>query len=245
MPHSLIHCLPGCLSLLLALPAPAQTVRAFQGEAFALQANEAGNDAVIYTERYRDTLQDGRSHRTGTHYFDAAGEPIADRVLDFSRHAWKPDYRLVDRRDGYEEGAEVQGRTGTTIRVFYRRKRGEPLKEKTLSVPEPAVVDGGFNRFIKDHWKALAGGKTVPFNFVAPSQLNYFSFEALKTGLADGKMTFVIRPANKVVRLLVDPIRVTYDLSSRRMTDYRGLSNINDAKGKSLKVRLAYADLGP
>jgi hypothetical protein len=227
-----------CLALLFAAPAPAQTVRTFEGDALALK----GGDAVLYTEQYRDTLRDGRPHRTGTHYFDAEGRPIADRVMDFSRHAWKPDYRLVDRRDGYEEGAEVSGRT---IRVFYRAKRGRPLKEKNLSVPEPAVIDGGFNRFIKDHWEALSEGRPVPFNFVAPSQLDYFAFEAVKTSDGGGRITFAVRPANKVVRVLVDPIQVTYDAATRRMTRYSGLSNINDAKGKSLKVRLVYPDLGP
>lgn len=223
---------------LLAVWAQAQTIRTFEGQAFALE----GNEAAIYVERYRDTLRDGRSWRTGTHYFDAGGRPIADRVMDFSRHAWKPDYRLVDRRDGYEEGAEA---TDGKVRVFHRAKRGRPLKEKVLNVPEPVVIDGGFNRFIKDHWADLSSGEPLPFNFVAPSQLDYFAFEAVKTAAGPGAITFAIRPANKVLRLLVDPIEVTYDVPTRRMTRYRGLSNINDARGKSLKVRLVYAEPGP
>src|SRR5215217_1709685 len=85
---------------LLCAVSQAQTVRTFEGRATALQpkngASEASVGDVLYIERYRDTLINGRVTRTGTHYFNAAGEPIADRTLDFSKHPWKPDYRLVD-----------------------------------------------------------------------------------------------------------------------------------------------------
>jgi hypothetical protein len=110
------------------------------------------------------------------------------------------------------------------------------------------VVDGGFNAFIKAHWGELAGGKRVAFNFVAPNRLDYFAFEALpdpKEPRSGETRVFLIRPANAALRLLVDPIQVTYDVSTRRMTGYRGLSNINNAEGKSFDIWLAYPGLGP
>ena len=222
---------------------PPPSPRSYKGTAY-----EPGSSTVLYTEKYEVQLREAAPLLVKTEYRSASGELIAERSLDFSRHPYKPDYRLVDIRDGYEEGAEIRSvQDGKAeMRVFVRESRKKSLKDKIIRVPEPAVVDGGFNTFIKAHWNKLMGGKRVPFSFVAPNRLDYFAFEAVPEDSRDkDTRSFLIRPENKALRLLVDPIRVTYDVASRRMTEYRGLSNINNSEGKSFPIRLEYPALGP
>jgi hypothetical protein len=225
---------------------------------FRGQAYEPGSAAVLYTEKHENITRGGVSLGR-TEYRDPAGTLIAERTLDFSRHVFKPNYRLVDLRDGYEEGAEVVGAgDGKTarVRVFVRDKREEPLRERTITVPEPAVIDGGFNAFVKANWSELSAGRPVAFNFVAPARRDWFSFEAVPAGYegapeapegADEKTTrtFVIRPEKAALRLLVPPILVTYDRETHRVKEYRGISNVNNSRGKSFQIRIEYPAGGP
>ena len=57
---------------------------------------------------------------------------------------------------------------------------------------------------------------------------------------------FRLDVANWLLRILVKPIELGYDAEARRLTRFRGLSNIGDANGDGLVVdiRYDYEDLG-
>ena len=246
------------LCIFMTVPASCAQVSRGPVPPFKGQAYEPGSSDLLYTEFHENTVREG-APLGRTEYRNPAGTVIAERTLNFSKHAFKPDYRLVDLRDGYEEGAEVVSKgdgKNAKVRVFVRENRKEPVKDRTLTVPEPCVIDGGFNAFIKAHWDELSAGKRVGFNFVAPARRDWFSFEAVPAGYkgapeapenADAKTTrtFVVRPEKTALRLLVPPILVTYDIETRRVKEYRGISNVNNSKGKSFKIRIAYPDGGP
>jgi hypothetical protein len=244
-------------SAILGDPAEA-SLRSFKGQAY-----EPETSAMLYSEKFDVKLEGAGPVSLKTEYRNPAGALIAERTLDFSRHPFKPEYRLIDLRDGYEEGARVlEAESGKTkkntsrVRVYVRENRDKEPREKILEVPEPCVIDGGFNVFIKAHWDELAAGKRVPFNFVASARRDWFAFEAVPAGFDEASAeestpaggatrTFVVRPQNGALRLLVVPIRVTYDVATRRITEYRGISNVNKSRGKSFKVRILYPALGP
>ncbi len=231
---------PGILAgILLSQPGHANSTD-YKGLAFDLKKQEPA-----YVEEHREIFSQDKHTSTDTRYLDNQGRNIAERTLDFSHSLCKPDYVLKDFRDGYEEGAAI---VGDQVRVFVRATRNTQLKEKQIKVPEPCVIDGGFNYFLKQNWDGLLAGKRIHFNFVAPSQLDYFAFiarEDLKSEMGKNEKAFVIELENPLIRLLVAPIRVSYDADTRRMTQYQGISNVNDSFGKSLKVRLVYPELGP
>nr|HNH29964.1 hypothetical protein [bacterium] len=111
-------------------------------------------------------------------------------------------------------------------------------------VPEPAVIDAGFHFFIEQHWSALLNGETKTFYFVAPSQLDYFSFRVYKSGETQngGRTAYQLTMDidNFLLRLFVDPIRLTYDPESRKLIGYEGISNIYNDEGKAHHVRMEF-----
>ena len=210
-------------------------------------ALELGTGAPAYREEHQLRFDAGRLAAMRTVYRNPDGVTLAERTLDFSASAsaTRPDYSLKDIRDGYEEGASVQaGR----VLVHSRASKDAVRKEKRLNVPAPYVIDGGFHPFMKENWDELTKGKRVSFHFVVPSRLDYYRFVAYEEAAlapAGGRYkVFVAVPENKLLRMLVEPIVARYDVSSRRMLEYRGLSNINGADGKTQKVRLAYREPG-
>ncbi len=225
----------GSLQSVEANPAP------YQGQAYDL-----GKGQLLYTETHQESFSNGQKTAIYTLFQNPQGQPIAERHLDFSRSPMQPGYIFKDFRNGYEEGAAV---SGNRVRVYYRDSQASPLRQKSLNVPEPFVIDGGFNNFLKQNWDSLTAGHRLHFHFVAPARLDYYAFVAHEDARRVPKgmpaRAFVVEVDNALLRLLVSPIVILYDSSSRKMMQYQGITNIHDARGNGLKVRLIYPEPGP
>ncbi|MDB5106549.1 MAG: hypothetical protein JWP91_4238 [Fibrobacteres bacterium] len=220
-----------------------QEIRLIIGEAFPLEGGAGAPQA--YVEEHRERLEGDRTVSMSTVYRDVSGTVLAERTLDFSASSSHPGYALKDLRSGMEEGATVRGKV---VRVRSRASKASETREKDFKVPEPFVIDGGFHSFLKGNWDALIGGKRISFYFVVPSRLDFFRFVAYedpsRAAHGAGERVFVAIPQSRVLRMVVEPIVVRYDAASRRMKEYRGLSNIEGPGGKPQKVRLVYREPG-
>lgn len=201
--------------------------------------NKSG--ALLYTEERKQFDFDGKPGRWEFNYQNPTGQIVVQRSVNFQQDRLKPSFILRDLRNGYSEGAET---IGNKIKVFSGGSPDDPYQEKTIRVPEPAVIDAGFHFFIEQHWSALLNGETKMFYFVAPSQLDYFSFRVYKSGETQngGRTAYQLTMDidNFLLRLFVDPIRLTYDPESRKLIGYEGISNIYNDEGKAHHVRMEF-----
>lgn len=209
----------------------------YQGIATDLKSNR-----FYYLEEHKETIEHHVLKQTTIQYKDSAGTVIARKIIDYSGNKVTPAFEQNDYRDGYTEGVAY---SENKLVFKFRKNKKEALKTKSIDRPENLVVDGGFNYYIKGNWNDLVAGKTKVFNFAVPSQLDYFSFRLYKDTQQNDEIVFKMEPDNYVLRKLVDPIRVTYKASTKRIIKYEGLSNINDKKGKSYLVKIMYPKVGP
>ncbi|MCX5761141.1 MAG: hypothetical protein NTW72_06490 [Gemmatimonadetes bacterium] len=197
---------------------------------------------LIYVEERKQFDEPGRLGTWRFTYRDAAGETIVRRQVHFEKSTLKPSFRLDDLRNGYAEGAEL---VGDKIKVFRGGSAGDPYRERLLTVPEPAVVDAGFNAFVEHHWNALMKGDVLHVNFVAPSQLDYFKFRVYKARETthQRKQAVVLKMDidHVLLRLFVDAIQLTYDKGTKQLLVYDGMSNIYDDQGKPHRVRMEFS----
>ncbi len=205
-------------------------------------AYEKGKKKPIYSEVFEDKFDNGRHVETTTRYYNPENKLIAIRSLDFSKSRFAPDFKTEDLRTGYLEGAE---RNGSVIRLFLRKDRNSVTEERSIQVPEPAVVDGGFNQFMKCNWKSLEGGEAIVFYFTVSSKLDYYKLRAVKLNTTASSMTIKIEPDQTVLRWVATPIIVTYDLTTKRILSYEGKSNIAGDNGTNNIVKLIYPEKGP
>lgn len=209
----------------------------YQGIARDLKSNK-----FYYTEEHTETLDHDVLKETMIQYKDSAGVVIAKKIINYTGNKVTPSFEQNDYRDGYMEGISF---AGNKLIFKFRKNKSESVKTKSISIPDNLVVDGGFNYYIKGNWDRLVSGETKVFNFAVPSQLDYFSFRLYKESQKNDAVVFRMEPDNFVLRKLVDPIRVTYNMSTKRIVKYEGLSNINDKKGKSYLVKIMYPKVGP
>jgi hypothetical protein len=229
------------LLILLASFSPSGNRIEYNGVASVVKGNK-----LMYSEENIEEYQSGRHLQTLTSYKDASGKTFAKRKLDYSKSSLTPDFQLEDTRTGLLEGSNMKG---NDVVLFYKKNKSSALKTATLNIPKPFVIDGGFNYFIKARWNELMKGETQLINIAVPSQLDYFKFRIykFKEQVQGGRkeVVFKIEPDNFLLRNLLDPILTTYNKDTKRMTSYKGISNICSDKGKYLLVNLNYPVTGP
>lgn len=204
-------------------------------------AYDVATGRLLYNEERKQFDINGKPGEWVFTYRDRSGGVIVNRKVNFKKNVYIPDYSLQDVRDGYLEGSEWKN---GKVRVYARRTSADPVKEKWLTVPEPAVVDAGFNFYIESNWKKLMDGETLHFNFIAPIEQDYFKFRLLKnkewTENGRSLVQFKLEIDNFLLRIFVKPILVTYNQATKQLAFYEGISNINDDKGKSHRVKMIF-----
>ncbi|MES2629493.1 MAG: hypothetical protein V4616_11045 [Bacteroidota bacterium] len=228
-----------CISLCLCFTTDTKT-SSYVGYGYDLKSNRP-----IYNEYHEEEWVDGKHVTTTTVYKNEKGVVMASRKLKFSQGSETPGYRLDVKKTGYYEGAEI---IKSGVRVYAFDEEAKKESSKMLEVPSPFVIDGGFNYFIKKRWESIVAGKTVSFYFVVPARLDYYHFRARKVSNLKEKghnaMLVILEPDNFVLRSIVQPIKVTYDLASKRILKYEGISNIPGPEDRNFDIRLVYPELG-
>lgn len=200
----------------------------------------------IYKEIHEELFEDGRHVGTITSFVCNNNNEFAKRVLDFSNSYQKPVYKLTDSRSGLIE--EVIPKENNYFDIRYRKNTKSKLKEKSIFVPEPAIVDGGFNYFIKENWDKIISEEQLDFNFLSVAFQDYFSFRIYRIKEKETVANTIVlkmESQNAFLRLLMNPIYIAYDVNSKRISKYEGISNIRNKKGSSYKALLQYPELGP
>jgi len=215
------------------LAAQANTIERV-GYAYAASAE---GDKLLYTEQHREQVEDGRITRSTVTYEDAEGNTIAVKNLDFSVNPTSPEFRLEGVNNGHVEGAQ---RKGGDFVVFFRESDGAKYVEEQVPLPNQAIIDGGFDRFIEDNWESLLGGKVFKRPFLVPSFQKFLDFKIYLDRSTDTEAVFVMETASFLLRIVSEKIIVTYNRDNAALRRYEGISNIRDLAGDNYDVRVEF-----
>jgi hypothetical protein len=156
---------------------------------------------------------------------------FARKRLDYRASTIAPRFVFEDARSGYREGLHV----GAPPRLFVVRRTGAAERADALRTPG-AVVDAGFDEFVRAHWDALAAGRTLPLDFALPSRLRSYRFTVARTGAGRIGGVPVLRLRLQLSGLLawVAPhVDASYDLATRRLLRFEGPGTIRDVAGEA------------
>lgn len=236
------------LLVILANSAFAGTLEIEKDKNYTGSAFQLGGNKMLYVEKHHEINDAAGKHiKTVTQYMDPEGKEIARRTLDFSKSHITPDFVFEDYRSGYMEGASFQA--GNKIKIFHRALRTEPVMEKIIAKPTMAVIDGGFNYLVRSKFNEIVAGKIISFQFISAARLDYYQFRVRKEQeyVSKGKdlVKIILEADNSLLRLILDPITITYDKATKRIISYEGISNIPANSSKNYSVKLLYPTVGP
>ncbi|HEY3732271.1 MAG TPA: hypothetical protein VGL28_13525, partial [Steroidobacteraceae bacterium] len=217
-------------------PAAACAVEFYQGYAYA-----DGYEPWLYRESHWLYTRDGVQQRLVI-YSCPDGAAFVRKHVDTGPGEAIPDIDLIDGRAGYREG--VQSLNGRR-EVFTQAAAGAPVRRALLPAPAPpnAVIDAGFDAFVRQHWDALNCAGISPVAFLVPSELHYLNFSARvlrgEHG-ADGELRWFRLSLANWYGFALPHIDVAYDRTSQQLRVYSGVSNIRDGRGNNLNVTIRF-----
>ena len=223
-------------ALILAGP-PAlaeQLTESFSGSAYATDGNQ-----LLYRETHY-LFSGNRGGERVVLYQCPDGRAFARKRSRDDGDAQAPDFDLVDARVGYREGVR---RDGDRREVYVQRSSAQAEQAEPLRLPVDGVIDTGFEAFARLHWDALVRGDTLPFDYLVPSRRKFYEFKVSRTDLPTapaGSVTLRLS-SSSWLSFLLPHIDISYDLQTRRLVRYEGLSNVRDVKtGKNYRVHYEY-----
>lgn len=218
-----------CLLLLAAgmsLDGWSNNTEAFVGFAYALD-----NDTLLYREEHRILYEAGAPQAGEVLYIDADENEMGVKRSRY-REPSRPSYEFAFT--GLDRDTETVEPSDSGVRV-------NSVRSGNLDWPPgQAVIDSGFHYFILDHFDQLKAGDTVRLEFLAPTRVSWTSLVIEPESNGNDQLKMQLKPRNRLISLFFDPIRLTYDVPSRRLLEYRGLTNVPKPGGGNYTARIEY-----
>ncbi len=248
------HCLPPLpLATMVRWRLPRMLVGSLCLVALSAGAAERGDGSERY-EGLAHARQDGRLLYREIHwryqdkqswqhlvlYSCPNGVPFARKLLREVPSAEVPDFDFQDARDGYREGVRSQG---AQREVYVQSGEKAPLETQTLTMPPGAVIDAGFDAFVRGHWSALSGGASVKVPFLIPSRKDYLDFKIAdaRDAVVDGRSVRRLRmKLNAWYGFALPNIDLAYERDGSRLVEFQGPGTIRDRQGRPLDVRIIF-----
>lgn len=217
-----------CLASAPGLPAGATDNLHYLGIAYAAH----GNQKVYLEEHF---VFDENNVRTRlVLYRCPSGQPFARKWVRDGSSAAAPDFDLYDARTGYREG--VSGPPGAR-KVYTQQNDHSPLRSAPLENRSDAVIDAGFDAYVRKHFDNL--DQRAHLAFLVPSRLGYLDLR-LANASSDAGTRHIRLSVDAWYAFAAPSIELTYETADRRLLQFKGISNIQDPNGNSQTVRIEF-----
>ncbi len=214
-----------------ASPLVVQTI----GEAFDQNSNK-----LLYSETHC-VSQDALTREVL--YRNTKEQLIAYKVLRYDSGPMTPS---LEQRNLYSNAiVAIEWQRGTILVTA-----GENIADgKTRSVSllpraeSPVVIDAGFDALVTGNWDSLLDGvgKRFQFPVAALEAIMELRIESAPCSYdTQTDQCFTLEVDNWLISMVVDATELGYNSQSRRLTRFRGVSNISDGSGTSLVVDIHY-----
>lgn len=200
-----------------------------------------GSDALLYTETHNEVRQGDGIISDYVTYHDAEGILFATKKVDYSKNRLVPDFHLRNQRTGHiETGTSI----GSEYRVEFSRNNNTAKQDEILPLPDNGVADAGFDQLIIRHWEEITTGKKLVRKFLIPSLFGFYDFRIYQSEIVEKdhekKRIILVEPDNFFYRLLGGTTRLEYAFDQPRLKVFTGISNMRDAGGENLQVKIVF-----
>jgi len=192
---------------------------------------------LVYLEEHIIKYENDRVAALKTIYYDADFKKIGEQVSDFSHGPQFGSYDFKDERLRYHDGARVMS---NQILIYCKETPQAETQKKYLQRQSDQIVGQGFHQFILTNLDALVRGDVISAKLVLPAQMDQFDIRIAKSKLEEGRLQIRIELDNWFLRLFTPNVEADYDLDTRRLLSYRGVSMIADESGKNVPVTVSY-----
>lgn len=208
-----------------------------QGFQFIGRAYDPSNDELLYTETHKIKLNDAGEYESAeVLYKDKDGNLFARKQLSYGQTSTLPETHFYELDSPFFYKVK---NFASKLSVEYQDEQDNSLEKVALEPEGFHVVDAGFDRLVSENWQSLVSGKTLSFAFLAVTRSQFFDFrlvkETEKKMQKEGQLVLRLEPSNAILRWILDPAYLSYDLDNKKLLRFTGLTNVRKRMaGKAL-----------
>jgi len=207
------------------------------GETFTGRAVN-GNGVLEYIEHHYLEYENGKISESRTIYYDPHNRKIGHLISEYSQGPQFGSYDFRAFRAEYPDGAIV---TPRRIQLFKKEGSEDNAEEIYLPRDTGQIVGQGIHHFIVHNLGAISRGEIIEVKMVLPSKLDQYDFRIRKLNLEGDTLYVRLEIDNWFLRLFVPDMDCEYDMKTRRLLRYEGISNLTDGSGKHAEVVITYS----
>lgn len=207
-------------------------VQKVYGKAF----NAAGG--LEYVEEHVLTYEKGKIVAIETTFYDAGTQKIARQVSDFSYGAQFGSYDFIDERHRSNNGVRVMP---DRILIYNQKNPKTEAEKKYLPRKSDQIVGQGFYQFVAANLDALARGQSLSAKLVLPAQMGQYDVRISKHRILQGnRIQLKVELDNWFLRLFSPNVEVEYEIDTRRLLWYKGISMVSNKDNQNVEVVTTY-----
>jgi hypothetical protein len=200
-------------------------------------AISAKNKEFLYNEFHHIELdKDGNYQTLKTEYFDSSKNKIAYIESDFHLNRSIPNSHFWDYRQNVEEIIELDI-DKKNINIEIKKNKKQSIQK--IKILDSMIMGQGFHHFIVDHFDEVLKS-IVPIKIVLAQKNDYFNFNVSSKMIDTNTVLIEVIPNNFILKKIVDPIKLTYEKSTKRLMVFEGLSNLESPSGDNQYVIINY-----
>ena len=197
-----------------------------------------------YTEKHTTKFKNGRIHSLSTKYVKEGGDVFGTLTSDFANYVELPDYQFVDTRFDRQDGSSFNSED-KSFTIYGKANKSADKKKKKVFIKDKRLISGqGLHAYIVSNMDDLMKlEKPFEFYFLIPMIQDFFSFrmKPYKKWEDKKQVQFRIEIDNWFLRLFAPHVDVTYNYETKRLLEYKGISNLLDDDEDTYDVTIKYS----
>jgi hypothetical protein len=209
-------------------------------------ALDFGGDAVltdgkIFYHEHDLLMFDHGQRKMRTTYADATGKDFAELTSDFKKFKYLPECHFSDQRDHYEYRLKLTGKPDLVEMAVKDSLKAE-WKTKEVAIHENTFILQTTHLFIADHLAELLKGNSVDAEMALPSRrsVERMTIEPDLKASKPSALLLRIKASSFLVRAILPEMTLIFDPLLKRVSEFRGISNLLDESDHSQKITIQY-----
>lgn len=189
-------------------------------------------EKVLYTLESKSTVADTKETIHNV-YKDTEGNVVIDQTVVLDGGKVVTD-TLTQNQTNQKGLIEVKDG-----KIFFTKESDGKSTTKEEKLKDTFVVAATFQKFVRDNWEAVAGGKEIEFRYGVWDRQETVGFEIFKVGTEKvGELDAVVlkmKPSSFIISALVKPIIFKFAADGSRLLEMNGRAAPKRKDGNSWK----------
>lgn len=204
-------------------------------------AYHTDDNSLAFTARYTP-MGDGELDKWRVIYRDPANNVLARKNVDMSHNDFVPVYTEESTQSGYMKG--IQRDENGNWQMVRREGANAEVETEAFEISSKMASDNGIHPFILAHFDALMAGEKIEFELPLAPRLSVMDMviHRIDDSVIEGEPAamFQVKLDMLFVGWFTRKIVFAYRPQSRELLAYRGLSTMQDERGKPYPVEVRY-----